>query len=141
MFWENKLEELGKLAPVVLQMERRPTWTAQMLATVRIDDSTTVEMAPIAEGNTPAGAVDALWKRLAADMKPIMIYEPGKPVRRVRFNARWEDIAIDVKQDVTKAGTTIVTKTEIVDKPVPEIPGRKEIVVEEEPANAFRADD
>lgn len=144
MFWENKLEELGKLAPVVLQMVRRGSWTAQMLATTRIDDSTQVEIGPQAEAATPAGAVDSLWRKLADDLKPILIYEPGKPVRRVRFNARWEDIAVDVKQEVTRAGTTIVTKTELVDKPVPETIGaheHKAIVVEEEPASTFHADD
>jgi hypothetical protein len=140
MFWENKLEELQKLAPVVLQMTRRGAWTAQLLANVRIDDSTEVEMGPIGEGGTPAGSVDALWKRIADDFKPLLIYEPGKPVRRVRFNARWEDIAVDIKQEVTKAGTTIVTKTDIVDKPVPETIGpheHKAIVVEEPEAPVF----
>lgn len=145
MFWENKLEELGKLAPVVLQMHNRGSWSAQILANIRIDDSTEVEMAPSAAGSTPAGCVDALWKKLAADFKPIMLYEPGKPVRRVRFNARWEDIAIEVKQEVSRAGSSILTKTEIVDKPVPPMaegtPEHRSIVVEEEPANAFAADD
>jgi hypothetical protein len=145
MFWENKLEELGKLAPVVLQMNRRGSWNAQLLANVRIDDSTEIEMGPIGEGSTPAGCVDALWKRLTEDFKPILLYEPGKPVRRVRFNARWEDIAVDVKQDVTKAGSTIVTKTDIVDKPVPELIGgnheHKEIVVEEPEGTVFHPDD
>jgi hypothetical protein len=141
MFWENKLEELGKLAPVVLQMVQRGRWQAQLLATVRINDDITVEIAPLAEGSTPAGSVDALWKKLADDLKPILIYaDPGKPVRRVRFNARWEDIAIDVKQEVTKAGTTIVTKTEIVDKLVAETIGaheHKAIVVEEPESPVF----
>jgi hypothetical protein len=137
MFWENKLEELGKLAPVVLQMVQRGRWQAQLLATVRIDDGLEVEIAPLAEGSTPAGSVDALWKKLADDLKPILVHDLGKPVRRVRFNGRWEDIAIDVKQEVTTAGTTIVTKTEIVDKLVAEAIGEKVIVVEEPETPVF----
>jgi hypothetical protein len=140
MFWENKLEELQKLAPVVLTMVTRGKWAAQLLANVRLDDSTEIEMGPMAEGGTPAGSVDALWRKLADDFKPLMIYEPGKPVRRVRFNARWEDIAIEVKQDVTTAGTSILTKTNIVDKPVPETIGaheHKAIVVEEPETPVF----
>jgi hypothetical protein len=140
MFWENKLEELQKLAPVVLTMVTRGKWAAQLLANVRLDDSTEVEMGPMAEGGTPAGSVDALWRKLADDFKPLMIYEPGKAARRVRFNGRWEDIAIEVSREVSTAGTTIVTKTDIVDKPVPETIGaheHKAIVVEEPETPVF----
>ena len=144
MYWENKLEELGKLAPVVLQMIQRGKWTAQILANIRMSGSNQVVMGPIGEGGTPAGAADDLWSRMVIGFEPILIYEPGKPVRRVRYNARWEDVAVEVKPEVTTNGTVRVEKREVVDKPVPETVGaheHKAIVVDEPEGNVFHPDD
>lgn len=141
MYWENKLEELGKLAPVVLQMIQRGKWTAQILANIRMSGANQVVMGPIGEGGTPAGAADDLWSKLVIGFEPILLYEPGKPVRRIRYNARWEDVAIEVKPEVTTNGTVRVETRAPVDKPVPELPGgnheHKAIVVEEEQPGGF----
>lgn len=131
MYWEIKLEELNKLAPVILTMEQRGRWTARFLTMIKHDDRDVVDAFPTTTGATPAGAVDTMWSHVVHGATPFILIGTEQPVCRVRFNARWEDVPFVPKQEVAP-------DPEPESEPPPSVDG---IVVEEEDANAFDSAD
>src|SRR5688572_32102398 len=118
MFWESKLEELQKLAPVYFASPTRGRWVATFDAHVK--DVTSTEYPRLtAEGSTPAGALVELWAKLVHGSTPFTVTVGANPPRRVRFNARWEDVGEDPKP------------------PEPEPAPTTELVVDEPEAAAF----
>lgn len=114
MHWETKLEELQKLAPVVFFCPQRARWKAQFLTMLKVDGENSIEAFPATEGATPGAAVTSLWERFV-EGKSFIVITDGKPVRKVRYNARWEDLPLDEKQALVEAAAAVQGKDAVVD--------------------------
>lgn len=87
MFWETKMLELQKLAPVDLAQTADNEWTATMKAA--INEPWNKDAGVITRGETRAAAVVGLWNHLVKGNEPFL-FNLDKHKRKIRWNARWE---------------------------------------------------
>lgn len=87
MFWETKMLELQKLAPVELAQTAGNEWTATMKA--GINRVWHKEEAVVCRGETRAAAVVGLWNHLVNGNEPFL-FMLERQKRKIRWNARWE---------------------------------------------------
>lgn len=120
MYWETKLEELQKLAPVVFESPERGKWIARFLTMVKHDNKDAVDAFPVCEGSTLAGSVVGLWAEVATG-EPFIVIVTGQPVRRVRWNAGWEtlDLPKTPEMAVIEEQPAPVIEVAEVDEPEP----------------------
>lgn len=86
MFWETKLLELQKLAPVELE-QKEGQWFATIKAAINAPYH--ANCGSVGIGETKAAAVVALWSHIVNGNEPFLI-NLARNKRKVRWNARWE---------------------------------------------------
>lgn len=88
MFWETKLAELQKLAPVELKLpEGTKTWFATMRVAINAPFHKDSGVAGL--GETRAAAVCELWNHLVSGHEPFILCTKNS-TKKYRWNARWE---------------------------------------------------